>query len=263
MIVYAEYVFINNFLIDYLLLKASVTITGSQTCLKRLLICSFLGALFATALPFVQNIKGLSLIKVFVGFTMAFNSCKWYKLNNHLLTVGCFFAVSFFTVGVYLSFSYLLGFSKFSVGLSLLSVLPVVLVVFVIKNYSLSIRRRQKFLSLVYDCKITVGKKVFLTKGFLDTGNRVYLNQKPVIMCAKKISKELCLVANTMDTYALNLTTFNGQREIKAIKNVRVEIYFNGAWHIYKDVAVGLSDRRLEYGLILHNDLFLGEYDAG
>ncbi len=259
MVVYAEYVFLNNFIIDYLLLKASVSVSGGQSSIKRLICCSIIGAIFATALPFLQVLKGVTVIKILVGIILGFLSCKQYRIKNSLLTISCLFAITFFTVGVYLCLSSIFSIKRFSVGLSLIAVIPVMLVVFFIKEYSIKIKEKQRFLSLVYDCEIIVNKVSIITKGFLDTGNRVYLNRTPVVLCGKKISEKLSMVLNDSDTYALNLTTFNGQRQIKALKNAEVKIYFSDSWHSYKKVAVGLSDRNIDYGIILHNDLFLGE----
>jgi hypothetical protein len=234
-------------------------VSGGQSSKKRLFCCSVIGAIFATVLPFLQSLKEITLIKILVGVVLSFLSCKQCRFKKSLLTVSCFFAVTFFAVGVYLCLSSMFLVKSFSVGLSLIAVLPVLIVVFLIKEYSQKIKDSQKFLSLVYDCEIIVNMVSVKTKGFLDTGNRVYLNKIPVVLCSKKISEKLSMEVNDRDTYALNLTTFNGQRQIKALKNAELKIYFCDHWHSYKNVAVGLSDRNADYGIILHNDLFLGE----
>ena len=54
MTVYIEYVLIDNFIIDYLLLKTSLALSGVMVKRARLFFCAFLGAGFALLLPVIS-----------------------------------------------------------------------------------------------------------------------------------------------------------------------------------------------------------------
>ena len=53
MTVYIEYAILDNFVIDWILLKATLSLTGRTAKKGRLFICSFIGAIFALITPLV------------------------------------------------------------------------------------------------------------------------------------------------------------------------------------------------------------------
>ena len=57
MIVYIEYVLIDNFIIDYLMLKATFNLTGMPVKKRRLFLCAFLGAAIALMYPLMQSFR--------------------------------------------------------------------------------------------------------------------------------------------------------------------------------------------------------------
>ena len=120
----------------------------------------------------------------------------------------------------------------------------------------LKLKRKIEVDKLVYDCDIYVGTKVIKCKGFLDTGNRVFCSNMPVIMCSKEISKKISLEQNHRVTYALKLTTVAGETTVNVIENVEVLIYFSKEKHIHKKVGLGLTDRCFLSEVILHPSLF-------
>jgi stage II sporulation protein GA (sporulation sigma-E factor processing peptidase) len=259
MVVYAEFVFINNLIIDYLLLKASNCVIGLRTCFLRLLFCAFLGAVFATLLPLISRVKGLLFIKITVGVIMALLSSKSYRVRSYIYLVVCFFAITFFAVGSVLCVCSILGFKNYSIGIYVFSVIPICFVLLLTKRYSKYFYSQKKFNSCVFNCDISVGDLTLKTNGFLDTGNRVFIGQKPVVICNKNISEKLLSVAFKQGTYALKLTTLGGKSEIQTIKNATLKIYFNDKWHIYENVALGLSKHSFSYGLILHSEVLSGD----
>ena len=54
MTVYIEYVIIDNFIIDYLLLKTSLVLSGANAQRARLLFCAVLGVGFSLLLPIIS-----------------------------------------------------------------------------------------------------------------------------------------------------------------------------------------------------------------
>ena len=71
--VYIEYVLIDNFVIDYLLLKATFAVTGYPYSKGRLFLCAFLGSLFALLYPLIPvGEPFITISKILFGLFLTF-----------------------------------------------------------------------------------------------------------------------------------------------------------------------------------------------
>ena len=76
--VYIEYVIIDNIIIDYFMLKVSLSLTGTPFRKRRLFLCAVIGAFIALLYPLLYNVKAIMIaVKVFTGFLMVLLSTNF------------------------------------------------------------------------------------------------------------------------------------------------------------------------------------------
>ena len=103
MIIYVEDVLINNFIIDYLMLKATFVLTGTPLSKGRLFLCAFLGAIIALIFPLIVSEKVLSsIIRILSGCLILLIAYKWKWIRSYFINLTVFFTYTFLLIGVIL-----------------------------------------------------------------------------------------------------------------------------------------------------------------
>ena len=126
MIVYIEYVLIDNFVIDYLMLKATFTTTGKRYKKGRLFLCAFLGAIIALVFPLIKvHSVILIAIKVLSGILIILISNDYQKKKDFYVHALLFFWYTFLTGGVIIGVFNILGLNYSSEISIALMVIPV------------------------------------------------------------------------------------------------------------------------------------------
>ena len=100
MTVYIEYVLIDNFIIDYLILKATFTVTAKNTVKGRLFICALILSVFAVIFPLIK-LNGVigGLVKFFYGLLCIILAYDYKSLKEYVGVALVFFALTFLTGG--------------------------------------------------------------------------------------------------------------------------------------------------------------------
>jgi len=178
MVVYVEYAFVWNFLLDGVLLCLSLRGIKRKIKWVNVLLSALVGASFALIFPLLKLPVFCSvLLKFSVGFLLcliAFGRVK-NKKEGGMYALNCtlFFALTFIFGGamqgvfgakvhkglVLLGFALLTPFSLFLIG----------------KIYA-----KRAVLQSVYDCAIVYKQRRFALLGFYDSGNLARHNQTPV-----------------------------------------------------------------------------------
>ena len=96
MTVYVEYVIINNFALDFLLIGLSARVCGATCRLWRRVLASLFGTAFAVALPFIKvdGVAAVSL-KLAVGFLMSLIAVSERGVKKSLQCFGLLLAFTF------------------------------------------------------------------------------------------------------------------------------------------------------------------------
>ena len=82
MTVYVEYVIINNLIIDYMMLKATFSLTRTEYRKRRLFICAFLGALISLIYPLIEaHFLILTSVKVLSGVLIVLLANNYKKVK--------------------------------------------------------------------------------------------------------------------------------------------------------------------------------------
>ncbi|MBQ3597189.1 MAG: sigma-E processing peptidase SpoIIGA [Clostridia bacterium] len=262
MTVYIEYVLIDNFIIDFLILKATFTVSGQTTSIKRLFLCSIILSVFALLFPYV-DVGGIisTSIKVAFGLLTIILAGKYQSFREYYITVLIFFTFTFLTGGGVTAIYSLLNLPFGTTPTIALAVLPIWLILKLGKSLIFYLSRKGKNKEYIYPVEICVVKKKVSCKGFLDTGNGLYDNGTPCVVCsAKLIGKLFTLSLPKMKK--INVQTINGNSQKIAIQSTYIKIYMDGQWNIYNNVTLVLSNAGFDdgYQIILHPSLFKENY---
>ena len=266
MTVYIEYVLIDNFVIDYLLLKATFAITGSNFSRWRLFLCAFLGAGFALVLPLLQfNQIIVGAIKVAFGLIMVAIAVKHRSKKEFYINLVVFFALTFATGGIIIGVFMLFGLN-YSAEISIaVMVIPVYLVIRALTGVVKFIYRRKSVMTGVCETEICVYGNSKKGKGFFDTGNALYDGESPVIVCGVAFAKGLIDGALTKPIRRIRVQTVAGAKQLTAIKTEWVKIYISDKLHIFNNVTLCVTKNSVGagYDVILHPDLLKENDDDG
>ncbi len=259
MTVYIEYVLIDNFIIDYLMLKASFLLTASSESRARLLFCAFLGAIFALFYPLISvHSVILTLIKVCFGLLLVLLAGKFKRKKDFYVTAIVFFVYTFATGGAIIGVFNLFGIPYSSEVSVALMVIPVYFIFTAITKVAKFLYRQKDVNCYIHDVEITAFKTTIKCKGFFDTGNELYDGDKPVIVCDKKLAKTFLEknIAN-LKLKKITVNTVNGERENIAFDISEIKIYYLNKVNIFNNVTLCVTSQSVgrNYDIILHSAL--------
>ncbi len=255
MTVYIEYVLIDNFVIDFMLLKLTLQILGYRPKLARLFLCALLGAVLSLVTPLMYfNLILLTVFKILSGILIFCFSTKFTSAKDFYRGTLFFFFLTFLLggtiIGVYNIFNLDYN-SEFSVATI---ILPAYFLVKITKSLITYFYKRKNIETNAYFVSIKVKDKKIDLKGFVDTGNMLYDGDNPVIIIGVKNAQKL------LDGFPkikyLEYGTVSGPAKMTVIENAIVEIYSDKGERIINRASVGVSKENIgsEYEVILHPD---------
>lgn len=254
MTVYIEYVFIDNFVIDLLLFMTAFKITGKPVPKVRIVICSFLGAVFALLYPLItENVYFITAAKILFGLFLTFCAAKFSCIKDYVSFTAVFLGLTFLAggtiIGVFSLFS--LDYSaEYSVGLM---VLPFYIALSAVKRVITYLYRRKDVSSLTTDVEILYGAKTVKLRGFFDTGNGLYYDFSPVIVVSKSAVLPLLDMELLKNVKYIPLATAAGTDKKISFKPDAVVIYSGGEKNIFNNVRVCVVDKSFTgFDAILH-----------
>jgi len=232
MTVYIEEFIIENILINLCLLRLITLTTKHHTTTLKLILSSFVGALFSVLVGItIHNILIVNILKVLCATTMLIiaykQTFKQFFFNFILLYI---FTYSF--GGAIISLSYrqtsIAGFT-ISNHLTLMYI-TLILIVFtyifelVLKN----IKNRIKTNNYIYEIMLQTNKNKISLNAYMDSGNLLNFNGNPVIVIDLNYALKLLKISLAdfliMKTSNLNCGTVNGSGNLKIIQIQNVQI---------------------------------------
>ncbi len=253
MTVYIEYAFIENFLLDGVLLWLSLRLLKLSVRPLRILLSSAIGGVFALLFPLLSLPNGLSLLlKISVGVQLCLLANG--EKRNFLLFALTFFALSFLFGGALLP---LLHGTKNApaiytpIGFLVLSALVLRLVK---KLYA-----RRSAAKRLYDCKIKAGGRSVAALGYYDSGNTAKKGGVPVCFLSAEIAYELFEKqllygegeGQVCDEMAIS--TMSGEKTVRLLKGC-LEIKTDGGTRVIEEVYFSPTANMIqrEYKVLLH-----------
>ena len=178
--VYIEFIYIINFLLDFMILYGTKRLLKINKSIIRIIISSLFG-MMSTLLLYI-NISNLELfiIKIFFSITMIVIA---FGFNNIIKNTFYFYLISIILGGMIYLFNFKVSFYTNYILLMVVSPIIIYLVVKELINHKLIINDK-------YDVSIIYNKKVYRLEGFIDTGNKLEspISKKSVILVNLKIS---------------------------------------------------------------------------
>ena len=255
--VYVEYVFINNFIIDYLLLKTALILSGVKVKKSRVVLCALLGTGFALVFPLIDlPAPLLTAVKICTGLFLVLLSAKYLSRRETVKTAGIFFLLTF-SIGGVVTAIYGLFSVELATELPVATVfIPVFVAVKLLTNAVRRVVRIKKEEKLVFRVELKSGVKTVAAKGFLDTGNTLSVEGSPAVVIDRRVFRKLFTVRP--DNFTLRkvaVTTVAGRSDNLGITIEETAIYFGEKPNIYKNVKAVVSKTPLVYDVILNPEL--------
>lgn len=256
MVVYIEYAIVDNLIIDYFLLKATLTSTGKSPKKVRLFLCAILGTGVALIYPLLYKHKWiLNIVKLLTGVTLILLASDYKGIKDYLINLCVFLGYTFITGGALLAISDCLNNSEIIVGLVFL---PACLILSGFTKLVKNIYKRRHVLSFTYKIRLQIGDIVVNCTGFLDTGNGAYYLDSPVIVCDKKFFiKNFARAGFCKKLIKIPVQTVSGKSYNFATPIESLVIYIGDEPNIYNNVTLMVAKQvGLGYDVILHPQLF-------
>ena len=260
-VIYADILIVVNIIVNYLLLRATATITGSQYKTIRILISSAAGGLFSLII-FIENIPLIinSVIKILFLLFMVYIAFGCKSLKAFLKCCGAFFLSNFAFAGIMLALSitvmpntaiYKNGVVYFDVDILTLTVSSVICyaVLSLISKFTKS-KAPQKS---IYPIKITYGEKTVEGKALFDSGNSLCdcFSGKPAIIAEKDFVKKLYGHGEISDMKNFRLipfSTIHSGGALPAFMADKTEIMNNGSWIEAEDIYIAVTEKKIVSG---------------
>ncbi len=262
MTVFIEYVLIDNFIIDYLMLKASLLLSANTVSRGRLLFCAFLGAIFALFYPLITvHSVLLTAIKICFGLLLVLLAGKFKSKKDYYVTAVTFFTYTFLTGGAIIGIFNILGLPYSSEISIAIMVVPVYFVFSGVTSVIKFLYRQKNVASYIVDVEITAFGTTKKARGFYDTGNELYDGDNPVIVCNKNFAKDF-LGGDIKDLKfkTLSVSTVNGIEKNIAFNISQIKIYNLQNVNIFNNVTLCVAKQKVgrNYDIILHSALMEG-----
>lgn len=197
MTVYIEYVFLSNFIFNFLLLYATVRILKIRYKKRRLFAADLFGTAVAIAVPLLNLSVIFSVaVKLSLSVGIVLLLARYKSKKQFLAALMLFWGLTFALGGIMMGIYFLLG-EDFALqnDLGVVSSSPLPLFaggflcfVFLIKNLVAYINVKRAGASFVYSVVLVVDGERIETSGFLDSGNRLVDGKSglPVIIAVSK-----------------------------------------------------------------------------
>ena len=265
MTVYIEYVIIDNLIIDFLILKATFSLTKISYGKRRLFLCALLGSIIALVYPLLEIEKViLTIVKIFSGLLLLLLANDYKKFKTFYVNAIVFFLLVFLTggavIGIYNIFNIPLA-QETSVAFVFL---PVYLVIKGVIEFASFIYKKKEVVCFTYDIELKVFGESQKAKGFLDTGNCSFDNGQPIIFCNQSFAKKL-LKENIakIKLKKILITTAIGQRENFSFVLDELVLYKGDSAHIFKNIRVCIANiKSSDFDIILHPALLKEDYES-
>lgn len=260
-VIYADILIVINVIVNYLLLRASAAITGSQFSPVRFLSASAIGGLFSLII-FIENIPHFLnfIIKITFLALMVFVAFGAKSMKSFIKCCAAFFLTNFAFAGIMLAICitvapnatiYKNGIIYFNVNIFTLTITSVICycVLSLISRFSKSKTPEKS----IYPLRITYNDRTVEGKALLDTGNTLCdcFSGKPAIITEKQFIAHLCDGSEITEMKSFRLIPFSTIKSggaLPAFLADKAEIMEKGKWVEAKDIYIAVTEKKIVSG---------------
>lgn len=247
--IYIEDFLIQNFLINFCLLKLVEVTTKSKTSIFRLVLSSILSAGFSVvSVIYIGNSFAMNISKLICSLLMvaiAFKNSKKSFVFNYILLFVFTYAIGGTITSICCN-AYVTNFGTVitsNVNLSKIT-MCVIFLTYIIQFVAKKMKFKIKSNNYIFPIKIYFNNAILDLKAFLDTGNLLSYNNNPVLvlnsLTVLKMNSKI-FVDSFKNSCFLQTNTVVGVKKLPIIQCEKVEIKINKAKKCFSNVYLALS----------------------
>lgn len=277
MTVYIECVIIDNFSVTLLCSLLAYRFSSVSASKLRCLLASLVGTAAAVFYPLLR-VPAVVLILIKFALCAALSFILFFKKCNVIKGAASLLTVTFFLGGIMFAIGYItyadvvkaltLPVSSIPIGVFIIGF---IVAYFALRRAVMHIKRIKDAKNFIANTEITAFSKTFKSKGFLDTGNRLYDDKTGLPVVILNFSAALRLLDNDKlsallskrgedvgsGAHYIEFSSVGGQNnQILVFQPDEIRLYFGQTEHKIKDVMIGISLSRFgdctDYDVILH-----------
>ena len=272
MVVYLEYLIIDNFIFDFFLLLLTFKDKVKNRSVKRIIISSLYSTIFAVIFPLL-NFHELVLfaLKIVLAFSTVALGGKFSSFKDYIFKVNKFILLTFVFGGIIygvtsligVRYTFLYGTTNALIPFGFLMACAVVIYLSCDKFFGRLFVKKIVY-PFVVKCSLFQNGQKISVGGFIDSGNNIVFNGcEGVCIADKKLVKELFLrgFLDGVPIGLINVNTVSGKSLVKIYQIDRIEIYFNDKVNIISNAKLGIPEKGVafseNYHLILSSEYAL------
>lgn len=265
MVVYAEAAFIENFLIDGVLLCLALKCVRVKTVVWRLIAAAALGGAEALLFPLlVLPVWAAYAVKLLGGVLPVLVAVKEKRAKPYLLAIAVFFFLTF-ALGGLLTAAYSFFGVEFTEGNGyLVESAPVGMIFGGTAAFALAVAafakkfyRYRKTKKETLACRLRAGEREVDWRGYADSGNCLFFRGRPV--CVTSAAAIFALFGGGVkEAGRMSVGTVNGRREAPVFEIDSMQIRTDRKVWRRENVLLTVGEVSPEYQLILNTALMEG-----
>lgn len=275
MVVYAEYVIIDNFVIDYLLIKLALKYCKVDFIARRAVVSAVIGTVVAVLMPLLPLSGAIkSIIKVALAVVMVRVAFKPQSVKKYFSALGLFLIFTLIFGGAAMlitelfgvTYDFFYGSSAFPLGISLICAAGLYRL---LKRAFTRVFEKTLIYPFTRTCVLTCGGERVKAKGLIDSGNHLIFNGSFAVCVPSASLAEKMRVRGFFDKGCLgeiSLKTAAGRTLLKIYEIDEILIYCGDKPNIIKrpKIGVGAAEKTFgdEYEIILSAEYLSAEYAA-
>lgn len=180
---YIEYIFLENFAIDFILVYVTGSLLKQKFKIRRLLVASIIGAAYVLIIAiFNQRFLSTTIVKLCVSILMITVAYNPKRISDYIRLTLCFYIISFLIVGMLIATNYFFS-EKGTVTLKIIFEASLVTII-ILKAIFEEVKRKTTLSEYIKLIVIEINNKTIRINGLIDTGNELIdsLTHKPVIV---------------------------------------------------------------------------------
>ena len=258
MVIYIEYLFIDNMSVDLLLLYLTAVTLREKAGALRLILSAFIGTASAFFLPFIP--EGLLIPYKCAAAILMTAVFKNKSLKAYLSRLAVFVGYSFFLGGIIFGlFNLRAGVFAGSAALGghvFTATLLGCILLFLLARKLYTERKKKKNELCRYKTMLFVGVVEEELLGYHDTGNKLFdKDRMPVAILSRDVGRRIAETAN-IELMSINIDTVGGKNTLCAFKIDRLMIYSGKRVNIFENSTVAIADKSFNgFKILLHEEM--------
>ncbi len=261
MVVWIELAFVENFLLDGVLLYLAERCARLKIGIGRLIIAATLGAAEAIVFPlFVLPVWAAYTVKVLGGIAICTIAFKAKKSKQYVVSTILFFLLTFALGGLLVAIYSFFDIDHSEYGGFIVESAPVGLVLggaatfaILIERFSVKFYAYRKNKKNELSCELVCGERRVTWQGFLDSGNCLTFHGAPV--CVVTVAAVFALFGSkAKEVGRIVVGTVNGSREASVFQCDRMTIMAGKKTIVHNNVFLTVGEIS-DYCLILNTAL--------